>query len=109
MKTLKLIEQYKSLLEQDEIGGFEEIETETETIETLPPGDDLTPTGVVYVTELLLAAFKYIPDKEDLNIADAISQEKITTQPRIVIDEIKNLISYSDEGLEDILNKVTAR
>ena len=109
MKTLKLIEQYKSLLEQDEVGGFEEIETETETIQTLPPGEELTSMGVVYVTELLLAAFKFIPSEDDLGVADDVTQEQISKHPRIVINQIKNLISYSDEGLEEILNKVTAR
>jgi len=54
-------------------------------------------------------AFKFIPDEDDLCVADSVTQEQISKHPRIVIDRIKDLISYSDEGLEDILNKVTAR
>ena len=78
MKTLKLIEQYKSLLEQDEIEQVEEVDVEVADatdVADVPEGPQgITPEGEIYVADLLTNAFIYAPKMKDINIA-AIPKE----------------------------------
>ena len=66
MKTLKLIERYMSLLEQDvaevEEAGVEEtdVEVDVEEVEQEPPAP-----GDQAIAELIAAAFAYLPTDEE--------------------------------------------
>jgi predicted Ser/Thr protein kinase len=113
MKTLKLIEQYKSLLEQDEIEQVEEVDVEVADatdVADVPEGPQgITPEGEIYVADLLTNAFIYAPKMKDINIAAEVNKEFGRTDPRKVIETIERLIQFSDEPVEQELEDVDAR
>ena len=110
-KTLKLIEHYSSLLEQDEV---EEVDVDVEVadatnVDDIPeePGG-ITPEGEVYVADLLTNAFIYAPKMQDINIATQSNKLFGRTQPRKVIETIERLIEFSDEPVEQELEDLDA-
>ena len=112
MKTLKLIEQYKSLLEQDEVEQVEEVDVEvadaTDVADVPPAPEGITSEGEIYVADLLTNAFIYAPDMQDINIAAEVNKEFGRTEPRKVIETIERLIEFSDEPVEQELETVDA-
>mgnify|MGYP003635986540 CR=1 FL=1 len=80
MKTLKLIEQYKRLLEQDGIEQVEEVDVEvadaTDVADVPPAPEGITSEGEIYVADLLTNAFIYAPDMQDINIAAEVEQSQ---------------------------------
>jgi len=113
MKTLKLIEQYKSLLEQDEVEQVEEVDVEvadaTDVADVPPPPQGITPEGEVYVAALLTNAFIYNPDVDDIKIASDKLQKYGRTEPRKVIDTIEEMLAISDEPVEQDLEALDAQ
>ena len=105
MKTLKLIERYKGLLEQDEVEEFDvDIEADATDVEDVSPDPEgITPEGEIYIAKLLTNAFIWAPSPQDLNIANQTNQQYGETDPRKVIETIERLLEFTDEGLEQEL------
>jgi len=83
MKTLKLIEQYMSLLEQDveetdidvEEAGVEETDVEVDVeVEEKPPAP-----GEQAIAELIAAAFAYLPTDEEADVIENIELLQVGT------------------------------
>ena len=112
MKTLKLIEQYKRLLEQDEVEEVDvevDVEADATDVEDVPPEPEgISPEGEIYVADLLTAAFIYAPAMQDINIAAQVNKEFGRTQPRKVIETIERLIEFSNEEVEQELEDLDA-
>ena len=114
MKTLKLLEQYKRLLEQDEVEEVDvevdaEVEADATDVADVPPEPEgISPEGEIYVADLLTAAFIYAPDMQDINIAAQVNKEFGRTQPRKVIEAIERLVEFSDETVQQDLETVDA-
>jgi len=105
MKTLKLIERYKGLLEQDEVEEFDvDIEADATDVEDVSPDPEgITPEGEIYIAKLLTNAFIWAPSPQDINIANQTNQQYGETDPRKVIETIERLLEFTDEGLEQEL------
>jgi len=114
MKTLRLIERYKSLLEQDEVQEVEQVEEvdveadATDVADVPPEPGGITPEGEIYVADLLTNAFLYAPEMQDMNIAAQVNKEFGRTEPRKVIETIERLIAFSDEPVEQELEDLDA-
>jgi len=105
MKTLKLIERYRGLLEQDEVEEFDvDIEADATDVEDVSPDPEgITPEGEIYIAKLLTNAFIWAPSPQDINIANQTNQQYGETDPRKVIETIERLLEFTDEGLEQEL------
>ena len=111
MKTLKLIKQYRRLLEQDEVEEVEEVDVEADAtnVEDIPPEPEgITPEGEIYIAKLLTNAFIWAPSPQDINIANQANKQFGETDPRKVIETIERLIEFTDESLEVELRDVDA-
>ena len=110
MKTLKLIERYKGLLEQDEVEEFDvDIEADATDVEDVSPDPEgITPEGEIYIAKLLTNAFIWAPSPQDINIANQTNQQYGETDPRKVIETIERLLEFTDEGLEQELTDLDA-
>jgi hypothetical protein len=105
MKTLKLIERYKGLLEQDEVEEFDvDIQADATDVEDVSPDPEgITPEGEIYIAKLLTNAFIWAPSPQDINIANQTNQQYGETDPRKVIETVERLLEFTDEGLEQEL------
>lgn len=113
MKTLKLIERYKKLLEQDEVEEVEQVDVDVEADATdvadIPPEPEgITPEGEIYIAKLLTNAFIWAPSPQDINIANQANKQFGETDPRKVIETIERLIEFTDESLEAELRDLDA-
>jgi len=111
MKTLKLIKQYRRLLEQDEVEEVEEVDVEadaTDVADIPPEPEGITSEGEVYIAKLLTNAFIWAPNPQDINIANQTNKQFGETEPRKVIETIERLIEFTDEGLEQELGDLGA-
>ena len=110
MKTLKLIKQYKRLLEQDEVEEVEvDVEADATNVEDIPPEPEgITPEGEIYIAKLLTNAFIWAPSPQDINIANQTNKQFGETDPRKVIETIERLIEFTDEGLQQELDDLGA-
>ena len=111
MKTLKLIKQYRRLLEQDEVEEVEEVDVEadaTDVADIPPEPEGITSEGEVYIAKLLTNAFIWAPNPQDINIANQTNKQFGETEPRKVIETIERLIEFTDEGLEQELGDLDA-
>ena len=110
MKTLKLIKQYKRLLEQDEVEEVEvDVEADATNVADIPPEPEgITSEGEIYIAKLLTNAFIWAPSPQDINIANQVNQQFGEIEPRKVIETIERLIEFTDEGLEQELTDLDA-
>jgi len=112
MKTLKLIKQYKRLLEQDEVEEVDvdvDVEADATDVADIPPEPEgITSEGEIYIAKLLTNAFIWAPSPQDINIANQVNQQFGETEPRKVIETIERLIEFTDEGLEQELDDLGA-
>ena len=112
MKTLKLIKQYKKILEQDEVEEVEQqvdVEADATNVEDIPEDPEgITAEGEIYIAKLLTNAFIWAPSRTDINIANQVNQQFGETEPRKVIETIERLIEFTDEGLEQELTDLDA-
>ncbi len=112
MKTLKLIKQYKRLLEQDEVEEVDvdvDVEADATDVADIPPEPEgITSEGEIYIAKLLTNAFIWAPSPQDINIANQVNQQFGETEPRKVIETIERLIEFTDEGLEQELGDLDA-
>ena len=113
MKTLKLIKQYRRLLEQDEVEEVEEVDVDVEAdatnVEDIPPEPEgITPEGEIYIAKLLTNAFIWAPNPQDINIANQANKQFGEIDPRKVIETIERLIEFTDESVEQELEDLDA-
>jgi len=111
MKTIKLIESYYKLLEQDGAEGedpaadaaVDATEVAAEVPEEAPV---LTTEAEIYLTKLAALAFSYTPTPEEENLINTLSQELGQSEPKRVTDQIQDLLQSSNKSLEKELNEV---
>jgi len=107
MKTIKLIESYYKLLEQDDVEGadaeVDATEVEAEVPEEAPV---LTTEAEIYLTKLAALAFSHTPTPEEENLINSLSQEYGQSEPKRVTDQIQDLLQSSNQALEKELNEV---
>ena len=107
MKTIKLIESYYKLLEQDGVEGadaeVDATEVEGEVPEEAPV---LTTEAEIYLTKLAALAFSHTPTPEEENLINSLSQEYGQSEPKRVTDQIQDLLQSSNQALEKELNEV---
>jgi len=105
MKTLKLIDRYLHILEQDEPLPVDATDVTTQPApapETLP----LSSEGEKYLVDLLVKAFSHSPDAEELKIIDAINQEYKEQNPKEVAEAIEKLLAGGKEEFQNVLNGI---
>lgn len=107
MKTIKLIESYYKLLEQDDVEGADAEVDATEVAAEVPEeAPVLTTEAEIYLTKLAALAFSYSPTPEEENLINTLSQEFGQTEPKRVTDQIQDLLQSSNQALEKELNEV---
>ena len=107
MKTIKLIESYYKLLEQDDVEGADAEVDATEVAAEVPEeAPVLTTEAEIYLTKLAALAFSYSPTPEEENLINTLSQEFGQTEPKRVTDQIQDLLQSSNPALEKELNEV---
>ena len=107
MKTIKLIESYYKLLEQDDVEGVDAevdaTEVEAEVPEEAPV---LTTEAEIYLTKLAALAFSYSPTPEEENLINTLSQQYGQSEPKRVTEQIQDLLQSSNQALEKELNEI---
>ncbi len=107
MKTLKLIESYYKLLEQDGVEGEDAAVDATEVAAEVPEeAPVLTTEAEIYLTKLAALAFSYTPTPEEENLINSLSKEFGQSEPKRVTDQIQDLLQSSNQALEKELNEV---
>ena len=107
MKTIKLIESYYKLLEQDGVEGVDAEVDATEVAAEVPEeAPVLTTEAEIYLTKLAALAFSYSPTPEEENLINTLSQEFGQSEPKRVTDQIQDLLQSSNQALEQELNEV---
>ena len=107
MKTIKLIESYYKLLEQDGVEGEDAAVDATEVAAEVPAeAPVLTTEAEIYLTKLAALAFSYSPTPEEENLINTLSQEYGQSEPKRITDQIQDLLQSSNQALEKELNEV---
>jgi hypothetical protein len=107
MKTIKLIESYYKLLEQDDVEGVDAEVDATEVAAEVPEeAPVLTTEAEIYLTKLAALAFSYSPTPEEENLINTLSQEYGQSEPKRITDQIQDLLQSSNQALEKELNEV---
>lgn len=105
MKTLKLIDNYIKLLEQDV--GADLQEPDATDVSTQPEEQEVRPLsseGEKYLVSLLVQAFAHTPTDQELNIVDAINQEAGETNPKDVAETIEKLLNNTREDFKKTID-----
>jgi hypothetical protein len=107
MKTLKLIEQYKTLLEQDaeEMDAPIDATDVTEQPEEAPA--PLTAEGERYLIDLLVKAFLHIPDESEGKIVKELQATLLDSNPKDVAESIESMLELSVNDTKKMLNLTT--
>ncbi len=107
MKTIKLIESYYKLLEQDDVEGADAEVDATEVAAEVPEEVPVLSTEAeIYLSKLAALAFSYSPTPEEENLINTLSQEYGQSEPKRVTDQIQDLLQSSNQALEKELNEV---
>lgn len=107
MKTIKLIESYYKLLEQDDVEVADAEVDATEVAAEVPEeAPVLTTEAEIYLSKLAALAFSYSPTPEEENLINTLSQEFGQSEPKRVTDQIQDLLQSSNQALEKELNEV---
>ena len=104
MKTLQLIEKYKTLLEQDEDLGLADATVVTEQPEAPTP---LTAEGEKYLIGLVVKAFLHTADDSEAKIARELQASMLEGNPKDVVETIENFLEISPVDTEQSLDKIT--
>ena len=106
MKTLKLIEQYKTLLEQDaeEMGAPIDATDVTEQPSDITP---LTTEGERYLVDLLVKAFLHIPDESEGKIVKELQVTLLDKNPKDVAESIESMLELSVNDTKKTLGLTT--
>ena len=112
MKTIKLIDRYLKLLEQDAQPGVSSSEPVDATdIASQPDEPEVKPLsseGEKFYLNLLVKAFAHAPTEQEINIVDSLNQEMGDTSPRTVAEEILKLLNTTPSSMQktiDIIDK----
>ena len=105
MKTLKLIEQYKTLLEQDADLEAVDATDVTEQPEEVPT--PLTAEGEKYLIDLLVKAFLHIPDESEGKIVKELQATILDSNPKDVAESIESMLELSVNDTKKMLNLTT--
>ena len=105
MKTLNLIEQYKTLLEQD-VEGMEPVDA---TDVTEQPADiaPLTTEGERYLVDLLVKAFLHVPDESEGKIVKELQATMLDVNPKDVAESIESMLELSVNDTKKTLGLTT--
>jgi len=106
MKTIKLIESYYKLLEQDDVEAAAEVDATEVAAEVPEEAPVLTTEAEIYLTKLAALAFSHTPTPEEENLINSLSQEYGQSEPKRVTDQIQDLLQSSNQALEKELNEV---
>ena len=105
MKTLQLIEKYKTLLEQDEDLGLADATDVTEQPEAPTP---LTAEGEKYLIGLVVKAFLHTADDSEAKIARELQATMLEDNPKDVVETIENFLEISSNDMRAELDKITS-
>lgn len=106
MKTLKLIEQYKTLLEQDaELEASVDATDVTEQPEETPA--PLTAEGEKYLIDLLVKAFLHVPDESEGKIVKELQATMLDVNPKDVAESIESMLELSVNDTKKTLGLTT--
>lgn len=106
MKTLKLIDKYIRLLEQDAQQPVEIDATDLESQPAKPEVAPFTPEGEKSLVALLVQAFAHTPTSRELSTVDAINQELGQTNPKEVAETINTLLNSSSTGDQAMIDRI---
>ncbi len=113
MKTLKLIDKYIKLLEQDAQAMPQQpdqaAQPDATDVATQPEEPEIRPLSSVAekgLVMLLVQAFQHAPTPQELEIVDAIDLEFRDTNPKEVAAQIKNLLGSTSTGDEQMINRI---
>jgi hypothetical protein len=110
MKTLKLIDQYIKLYEQDDPAAAEvdvnvEEPAAEEPVAEEPPV--LTTPAEIWLTKLAALAFSYDATPTEKEIVNGLSApDKIQKRPRMVTDRIKDYLRTSNNAFAVELSEI---
>ena len=105
MKTLKLIEQYKTLLEQD--ADLEAVDATDVTEQPEEAPTPLTAEGEKYLIDLLVKAFLHIPDESEGKIVKELQATILDSNPKDVAESIESMLELSVNDTKKMLNLTT--
>lgn len=113
MKTLKLIDKYIKLLEQDAQAMPQQPEqapqpdaTDVATQPEEPEVRTLSSTAEKELVMLLVQAFSHAPTPQELEIVDAIDQEFKDTNPKEVASAIADLLGSTSTGDQQMIDRI---
>lgn len=105
MKTLKLIEQYKTLLEQD--ADLEAVDATDVTEQPEEAPAPLTAEGEKYLIDLLVKAFLHVPDESEGKIVKELQATLLDSNPKDVAESIESMLELSVNDTKKMLNLTT--
>ena len=110
MKTLKLIDQYIKLYEQDDPAAAEvDVNVEEPVAEEPAPEEPpvLTTSSEIWLIKLAALAFSYDATPTEKEIVNGLSApDKIQKHPRMVTDRIKDYLRTSNNAFEAELSEI---
>jgi hypothetical protein len=110
MKTIKLIESYYKLLEQDGVEGEDAAVDATEVAAEVPEVPEevepLTTVGEIRLTYLAALAFTYEPTMDEASLIEQSLQEYGQSNPKRIQRQIQDFLQSSNKALEKELNEV---
>ena len=105
MKTLKLIEQYKALLEQD--ADLEAVDATDVTEQPVEEPAPLTAEGEKYLIDLLVKAFLHVPDESEGKIVKELQATMLDANPKDVAESIESMLEISPNDTKATLELTT--
>jgi len=110
MKTLKLIDQYIKLYEQDDPAAAEvDVNVEEPVAEEPPVPEEppvLTTPAEIWLTKLAALAFSYDASGDEKNIINLMEQEYGQEEPRKITDKIHDFLRTSKNAFEAELSEI---
>jgi hypothetical protein len=113
MKTLRLIDKYIKLLEQDAQAMPQQLDQATQPdatdVATQPEEPEVQPLSSVAeknLVMLLVQAFSHAPTPQELQIVDAIDLEFKETNPKQVADTIAKILGSTSTGDQQMINRI---
>jgi hypothetical protein len=113
MKTLKLIDKYIKLLEQDAQAMPQQLDQATQPdatdVATQPEEPEVQPlssTAEKRLVMLLVQAFQHAPTPQELEMVDAIDLEFRGTNPKEVAAQIENLLANTSTADRRMLDRI---
>lgn len=109
MKTLKLIDEYIKLYEQDDPAVAEvDVNVEEPVVEEPVPEEEpvLTTPAEIWLTKLAALAFSYDASGDEKRMINLMEQEYGQTEPRKITDRIQDFLRTSNNAFEAELSEI---